>query len=88
MRLFRPFAIMRRFISDNADLIGLGWALACAQTVVPLGHFFANPDGAAWMTLSVSAAAAVFLWVSFLLTQGETVFGDWGASSCGTTTTN
>jgi integrating conjugative element membrane protein (TIGR03745 family) len=35
--------------------------------------------------LSVTAAAAVFLWVSFLLTQGETVFGDWGASACGTT---
>lgn len=36
--------------------------------------------------LSVSTAAAVFLWVSFLLTQGQTVFGDWGASTCGTGT--
>lgn len=37
--------------------------------------------------LSVSAAAAVFLWVSFLLTQGETVFNDWGGQACGAAAT-
>jgi integrating conjugative element membrane protein (TIGR03745 family) len=32
--------------------------------------------------LSVSAAVAVFLWVSFLVAQGDTVFGDWAAGQC------
>ena len=59
MKILLPFAIARKFVIDNFDLIALGWALACAQTVVPLGHFFARQDGAAWMTLAVSAAAVL-----------------------------
>lgn len=59
MRILLPFALARKFVSDNRDLIALGWVLACAQTIVPLGHYFARQDGAAWMTLAVSASAVL-----------------------------
>lgn len=55
----RLLATIERVISDNADLMALGWLLACAQTIVPLGHYFARADGAGWMTLAVSASAVL-----------------------------
>lgn len=55
--MFRPLERLAATLRDNADLVGLLWALVATQSLVPPGHFLARPDLAPWLTLSLSIAA-------------------------------